>query len=230
MQLVKRNAALFAGTCEQLLAQGYSVRFRGEGTSMLPTIAPGEKIIVAPAHPGRVMRGDVLMFRCRGRLLTHRVAAIQVGPCGEREFLLRGDAKGGFDAPVRQADVLGKVVGVERRGKLRNVSGMTANLRRAGRAATGGLRQWLGAGPMLVARPVLVALLSIAGVAGAVASAEGAVAQRVQSGRAVIAEGVMQTITIAPSSPPLLLIVRPAAQQPLLSAPERRRRGRSAPV
>ncbi len=161
---------------------------------MLPTIAPGERITVAPADPGRVVRGDVLMFRSRGRLLTHRVAAIQVGTCGEREFLLRGDAKGGFDAPVRQADVLGRVVGVERRGKLRKVSGMTANLRTALRAATGGLRQWLGAGPMLVVRPVLVALLSIAGLTG---SAEAAVAQRVQSGTAVNTANGVQTITIS---------------------------------
>ena len=186
---VKRSATLFQEACEQLLHAGYAVRFRGGGTSMAPTIADGEMLSVAPARPDHLVCGDIVLCRRPGGLLAHRVARIRTNATGAREFLLKGDAKAGFDAPIRACDVLGKVEHVHRANRAVRISSTGAKLRFRVRTVLSSVRQ------ALVPRAAVVAMLAIAG-STAGAPAEAAVAQRVQSGTAVNTANGIQSIAI----------------------------------
>lgn len=108
---------------------------------MHPTIRGGEIVTLAPIVDGRIVTGDVLLFRSAGRVLAHRVVAIDMaGP--EQIVSLRGDAKAGRDAPVRLSDIIGRVVAVERDGQTIRLDGMAARLRYRVRAAASRIRSF----------------------------------------------------------------------------------------
>src|SRR5262249_21382736 len=79
-------------------------------------ICDGDMIVVSPASADDLRIGDVLLCRCDARLLAHRLIAVTESADGDRWLHLRGDAKGGCDAPVRAADVLGRVEAVRHSG------------------------------------------------------------------------------------------------------------------
>ncbi len=101
----------------ELLACGRGVRFSAPGGSMRPAIRGGETIIAAPAAPGDIAPGDIILFLRGTRLVAHRVLRIAAGEGGAPRFLTRGDAAAAPDRPFEAADVLGRVVAVERRGR-----------------------------------------------------------------------------------------------------------------
>lgn len=110
-------SAAFTALSAELLANGCAVRFRAEGGSMHPTIRSGELIIVEPVDPVSIRRGDILLAKSHGRIVAHRVTAIEAGEVGLPRFTLRGDAIATPDAPVGAAGVLGLVRTVERGGR-----------------------------------------------------------------------------------------------------------------
>ena len=102
----------FIHVIEELLGGGHPVRFRAPGGSMHPTIRDGEIITVGPLGQSPVQVGDVVLYR-RGRAaIAHRVIGLQSGG-----FVLRGDAAHSCDRPIERAQVLGRVVGIERDGR-----------------------------------------------------------------------------------------------------------------
>ncbi len=92
---------------------GRQVDARFGGTSMLPTIGPGEPVRVACGVP--VATGDVAVLLEAGRVLVHRVVA-----CEARRgwILTRGDACLLPDLPAPMEKVLGRLCGVEKDGLL----------------------------------------------------------------------------------------------------------------
>lgn len=91
------------------------------GDSMRPLFRPGDRIRFVPCRAGEVRPGDVIIFVPSGQTerVVHRV--ISTGPVGLRT---RGDANPHADGwTVRQADLVGRAVAVERRGKLMPVAG-----------------------------------------------------------------------------------------------------------
>ncbi len=111
------SAVSAASVVAELLACGRDARFCAPGGSMRPTIRGGETIIAAPAAPGDIARGDIILFRRGARLVAHRVVRIAAGEDGAPRFLTRGDAAAGPDLPACAADVLGRIVAVERKGR-----------------------------------------------------------------------------------------------------------------
>ena len=132
--MVTRDAATFLSLSEDLLNLGYRVRFRVDGTSMQPTIENGDAITIALVAPADVERGDILLYRCGRRTTAHRVVDIHRVGNEIAAFILRGDAKAAFDAPVAPNQILGKVVAVE------HVSTWRAKAARWVRAVRGGVR------------------------------------------------------------------------------------------
>jgi hypothetical protein len=118
----------------ELLGGGSPVRFRASGDSMYPSIRDGERITVAPVAVDDLASGDVLLYRQGGRLLAHRLV-VQSGSGAARMLHLRGDGKGGCDAPVQASAIVGRVTAVERSGRSIALCGSRARLRRAMRAA-----------------------------------------------------------------------------------------------
>jgi signal peptidase len=104
----------FGDLSGELLSLGFGVRFRAPGTSMHPTIHHGDLITVEPVEPSNLKRGDIILYRLQKSFVAHRLVNIEErNGCG-LTFFLRGDASTTCDAPVKPAQVLGKVVRVER--------------------------------------------------------------------------------------------------------------------
>jgi len=98
----------------ELLSLGFGVRFRAPGTSMHPTIRHGDLITVEPVAPSKLKKGDIILYRLQNDFIAHRIMNIETrNGCG-LTFILRGDASTTCDAPVKSAQVLGKVVCLKR--------------------------------------------------------------------------------------------------------------------
>jgi len=94
------------------------VRLCAFGTSMVPSILPGDVMAIRKADLQEVSRGEVVLFSQRGRLFIHRVVDRELSStadCIEETCLItRGDRLCHNDPPVFSRDLLGRVVSVER--------------------------------------------------------------------------------------------------------------------
>jgi signal peptidase I len=83
------------------------------GTSMLPTLRPGDILELHCCHPDHICSGDIVVFRHRDHLVSHRVVGNHKG------FLVtRGDRLRRPDLPIATTDVLACVTAIHR-GPLR---------------------------------------------------------------------------------------------------------------
>jgi hypothetical protein len=94
-----------------------TLRFAATGWSMLPTIWPGETLVVERVEPDQVRIGDMVLVGREGRLCAHRVIGI-VGDAQSPQWITQGDALPEPDRPVAGNELLGRVAGVIRAGKL----------------------------------------------------------------------------------------------------------------
>jgi len=99
---------------EAFAEAGVPLRTTVRGTSMTPFIRDGDVVVVDPIRGAPPCVGDVVAFRHPGtrRLTVHRIVGRD--PAG---WVLRGDGCPAADGVVPEADILGRVVTVERRGK-----------------------------------------------------------------------------------------------------------------
>jgi len=81
---------------------------------MHPTIRHGELITVEPVAPANLKRGDIVLYRWQNGFIAHRLVNIEERNGSGLTFIFRGDASTTCDAPVKSAQVLGKVVCLER--------------------------------------------------------------------------------------------------------------------
>jgi signal peptidase I len=119
----------FADAAVDLLTSGYRLRFLAPGRSMQPAIAEGEAITVERISAGEVKIGDIILYRAERSVIAHRVEKIGRDRDRVTFLLLRGDASEDCDDPVLPAQVLGKVVAVDREGRRIDVTGRRARLR-----------------------------------------------------------------------------------------------------
>ncbi len=100
-----------------------------EGNSMLPSLRPGDEVIV-DRNPTRIRRGDLVTFQDGDRLIVHRV--VQCDP----PIVTRGDNAPYLDAPLRPEQLVGRVIEVRRGTRVISQSGV---LRCASNAVLGWL-------------------------------------------------------------------------------------------
>lgn len=86
------------------------------GWSMLPTVWPGDTLVVERAESGRTVSGDIVLVLREGRLFAHRLIE-NAGDDGSHEILTRGDAMQRPDPPVHKNGLVGKVALIVRNGK-----------------------------------------------------------------------------------------------------------------
>jgi len=86
-----------------VLESGRSIRLTALGSSMLPSIWPGDVLLIESARSQQFEPGDVVVIRESSGLLIHRLI------CKNGCWITRGDAMPQDDPPVRPGDVLGKV-------------------------------------------------------------------------------------------------------------------------
>jgi hypothetical protein len=86
------------------------------GTSMLPSIWPGDILEVHRQSLAEIPPGEIVLFERDGRLLAHRVVEKVGGP--ERALLTtRGDRLRKSDPPVSPQELLGRVTAILRGGR-----------------------------------------------------------------------------------------------------------------
>ena len=119
---VQGNASieLACGLAEEIVRNFGQVRLRVFGTSMVPSILPGDLVSVERIKMENVSPGEVVLFLQRGRLFVHRVEGRSAidgeGLPVELHVITRGDRLLRPDPPVSRAELLGRVVEVERDG------------------------------------------------------------------------------------------------------------------
>jgi signal peptidase I len=128
MTEVAVQSVRFIETLQDLLALGHAVRFQADGWSMHPTIRFGETIVIEPLGQSPVRVGDVLLYRRGQGAIAHRVIQVACSTAGRRRLILRGDAADCRDSPIELEQVLGRVVGVERGGRVTRFGVLSRNL------------------------------------------------------------------------------------------------------
>lgn len=119
----ERTAAeLHALKCElagEVLRSSGHLQMRVTGWSMLPTIFPGDTLMLESTSSERVDEGDIVLFRSDNdrRLFVHRVSG-KIGSAPEMQIITRGDGMRRPDPPVSCPQLLGKVSFIVRDGRL----------------------------------------------------------------------------------------------------------------
>jgi hypothetical protein len=103
------------------------IRTREDTGSMQPTLAPGAEIRVDLSCT-RPRIGDVFVFRQGSQLVVHRFLARVPSPRIGRCLRFRGDYGPGFDPPVRDHQLRGRVVALQRDGSWWSLDGPGARV------------------------------------------------------------------------------------------------------
>jgi len=114
-QATSEAHALKCELAGEVLRSSGSLRVRVTGWSMLPTIWPGDTLVIEPATSSGVVEGDIVLFDSGRRFVAHRVVSSGAVP-GDAKVQTQGDAVPRPDAPV-SGNLLGKVSYVVRNGK-----------------------------------------------------------------------------------------------------------------
>ena len=85
------------------------------GLSMFPSIRAGDRCRVGSVDPDSIRVGDVILTTRETRLFAHRVVAIRTGQA--KQWIIKGDTLLVPDPPVQAENILGQVIGLERRGR-----------------------------------------------------------------------------------------------------------------
>jgi signal peptidase I len=117
----KQDSALVELACglvEEVVRAFGGVRLRVLGTSMVPSILPGDMVSIRQASLDEISPGEVILFSRNGRLFVHRVVDRKIGSTpgspGETHLITRGDRLRQDDPPISSPELLGRVVSIER--------------------------------------------------------------------------------------------------------------------
>jgi len=87
-----------------VLSSGHTLRLRAFGTSMLPSIWPGDILSIEPKPEQEIVPGDIVLIARRSRFFVHRLIEKQDSRC-----VTRGDSLPHNDDPVNSSEMLGRV-------------------------------------------------------------------------------------------------------------------------
>lgn len=110
---ITREHALKCELSGEVLRKFGRLRLQVTGWSMLPTVWPGDTLLIDGKTAGDVSEGDIVLFMRERRLFAHRM----IGRTIHGQILTRGDAMTCVDAPVRNDHLLGRVAYIVRNGK-----------------------------------------------------------------------------------------------------------------
>lgn len=95
-----------------VLRSSGELRLQVEGWSMLPSIWPGDVLVVKRVDFSKVAEGEIVLFRRNRRLFAHRVVRSEAS-----DIVTRGDSMAAPDSPVEEDEILGRVISIMRDGK-----------------------------------------------------------------------------------------------------------------
>jgi len=106
-------AAVKCDLASEVLQTFGELRFAATGWSMLPTIWPGDTLVVERVSPDQVKVGEVVLVGRDRRLCAHRVVSRV-----EQHFVTQGDGMSAADRPVSENELLGRVAFLIRAGRV----------------------------------------------------------------------------------------------------------------
>jgi hypothetical protein len=116
MEITDKRSELKGELFLEVLKSSGEAKLAVTGTSMLPTIWPGDVLEVQRQQAAEISPGDVVLCERKGGFLAHRVVGKVDGP--ERTLLItRGDASPAPDLPVTPEQLLGRVTAILRGGR-----------------------------------------------------------------------------------------------------------------
>ena len=89
-----------------------SLRLRVTGSSMLPTIPPGSRVLIRRVVPDEIQCGDIVLLRADTGLRLHRLVSVLNASSGA-QLITRGDNDMEDDPPIGAAQLLGLFAGIE---------------------------------------------------------------------------------------------------------------------
>jgi len=137
------RSKVFLDVATEVLRSRYRIHFRAEGSSMWPTIQPGEAITVEPAAATEVKSKDIVLYRSGRGVIGHRLGRI-ANRNGQRVLLARGDANQGAGEAVAAEQILGKVVAVERDSRCIDLASRKAKVKHSIRIRASQCKQRIG--------------------------------------------------------------------------------------
>ena len=97
----------------EVLRSGGTVRVKAWGTSMLPSLWPGDLLTIENTHAAKIVPGDIVAVRRNGRFFVHRLVEKRMDQ-GVLSWITRGDAMRQNDPPATNGELLGRVSSIER--------------------------------------------------------------------------------------------------------------------
>jgi len=110
------GSALKCELAAEVLRSFGTLRFAATGWSMLPTLWPGDTLVVERVNHDQVQIGDVVLVGGEGRLRAHRVVS-EAEDSGNRRWITRGDAMAAPDRLEMEHELLGRVSYLIRAGR-----------------------------------------------------------------------------------------------------------------
>lgn len=104
--------ALKCEMAAEVLQSSGKLRLRVMGWSMLPTVWPGDTLIVERIDSVKVPEGEIVLFCRDRRLFAHRVVKNR-----SSDMITRGDSMPAADSPFSQNEFLGRVSSIVRNGR-----------------------------------------------------------------------------------------------------------------
>jgi hypothetical protein len=91
------------------LRAGRQAVVQPHGRSMEPKVSSGSRVLLEPAEPDKLGRGDIVLCRVGGKVYLHLVRAVQ-----GRRFLI-GNNRGGLNGWAGPAAIYGRAVEIDGR-------------------------------------------------------------------------------------------------------------------
>jgi signal peptidase I len=112
-----REHALKCEMAAQVLRTFGTLRLEVTGLSMLPSVWPGDILVIERREMEGISAGDIILFAREDKLVAHRVLR-KTMVADETCAITRGDGLLSADEPVSSVELLGRVRYVVRAGKL----------------------------------------------------------------------------------------------------------------
>jgi signal peptidase I len=93
---------------ETVLRRFGILRLKVTGRSMLPSIWPGDILVIHRRDIRQVLPGNIVLFSRNGQLIVHRVISVRDRPKNPG-VVTQGDSLACPDSPITGAELLGKV-------------------------------------------------------------------------------------------------------------------------
>jgi hypothetical protein len=106
------RTTLACGLAGDVVRRFGGIRLRVFGTSMVPSILPGDLISVQRADLSEISPGEIVLYSRDGRLFAHRVVA-RAGSHNDPRLTTRGDRLSYTDPLISSGELLGRVTSIQ---------------------------------------------------------------------------------------------------------------------